>query len=75
MKPTPKCKKHGAMGIVYEEQPESSPHAFKARCKFCRKGFIKWVTFDELEQIIREQPDISIVPRLTSTYNELFKEE
>ena len=37
MKPIPECKTHGAMGIVYEEQPESSPHAFKARCKFCRK--------------------------------------
>jgi len=75
MKPIPECKTHGAMGIVYEEQPESSPHAFKARCKFCRKGFIKWVTLDELEQIVKEKPDTDIAPVPTSSYNDLFDED
>lgn len=69
------CRKCGSE-LIFLQEPEESPHAFRAVCSKCKnkKGqrlFEAWVSWEQIELIAEEYPDTKIYPHRPFTEMEV----
>lgn len=67
-----KCRSHPQSSMLFIEQPKSSPHAFKGVCTECSHKFIGWVSMEQLDAIVAAEPNVSIKPLPTTTFDKFF---
>ena len=69
------CRKCGSE-LLYIQEPEESPHAFRAVCSKCKnkkgeKLFEAWVSWEQIELIAELNRDAKIYPHRPFTENEI----
>jgi hypothetical protein len=68
-----KCKYHPQSEMLFIEEPHKSPHDFRGVCKSCGNKFVSWVSWEQLNGIVANTPEVEVRPRPTNTFNNIFE--